>query len=367
MWTAVPSNSIIISERRLIMSEVLSHKCPNCDGPLLFDPEQQNFHCEYCLSIFTETDILSDRVQQQQQQLEETKEQLFNLYHCPSCGGDVVTDDTTVATFCYYCHNPVVLTDRVSGDFLPNAILPFTVSEDTARESFIDWTKQKKFIPKDFFTAEQIDKITGVYFPYWNVDADIDGSVTAKGTKIDIWRVGDTEYTRTRRYDILRRGHLTFKSLLKNALAKNMKQKMLESVQPFPVDDVREFHTQYLSGFQAEKRDIEFQDIQQDVALELTNHTESLLLNDVIGYTTLAPKTRQAIIKNQSNKYLLLPLWIITYQDTQRDEPYYYAMNGVTGKIGGVLPINKIKLTSVSVLCGIVTGLLTLLGGYWLF
>ena len=31
------------------------------------------------------------------------------VYICPSCGAEVVTDATTAATFCYYCHNPVVL------------------------------------------------------------------------------------------------------------------------------------------------------------------------------------------------------------------------------------------------------------------
>ncbi|MGY3766392.1 TFIIB-type zinc ribbon-containing protein [Vagococcus vulneris] len=349
------------------MSDVISHKCPNCDGPLLFDPEKQSFHCEYCLSVFSETDITAAKTQEQHENLEEVKEQQFNLYHCPSCGGDVVTDDTTVATFCYYCHNPVVLTDRVSGDFLPNAILPFKISEESAREKFIEWTKQKKFIPKDFFSADQINKISGVYFPYWNIDAELNGSVTAKGTKIDIWRVGETEYTRTRLYDIKRNGKLSFKALLKNALSKNTRQKMIESVQPFPVDDVKDFHTQFLSGFQAEKRDIEFQSIQHDVDEELTNYSESLLLNNVTGYTSVTPKQRQATILSQSNKYLLLPLWVITYQDDKKKEPYYYAMNGATGKVGGILPINKTKLYSTAILAGSVIGGLLMVGGYFLF
>ncbi|MCS6723540.1 hypothetical protein NOM68_18585, partial [Proteus mirabilis] len=52
---------------------------------------------------------------------------------------------------------------------------------------------------------------TGEYvFAEWTTDK-------AKGTKIDIWRVGQTEYTRTRRYDLLRKGDISFKSLLKTA------------------------------------------------------------------------------------------------------------------------------------------------------
>ena len=32
-----------------------------------------------------------------------------NLYHCSSCGADIMCDDEQTALFCYYCHNPVIL------------------------------------------------------------------------------------------------------------------------------------------------------------------------------------------------------------------------------------------------------------------
>ncbi|MGO2083343.1 TFIIB-type zinc ribbon-containing protein [Vagococcus sp.] len=349
------------------MNDVVSHKCPNCDGPLLFDPEKQQFHCEYCLSKFTEQDILTDQFAEKQENLQETKEKTFNLYHCPSCGGEVVTNDTTAATFCYYCHNPVVLTDRITGDFLPNAILPFKISKDDAQKKFLNWAKGKKFIPSGFFNKQQIEKLTGVYFPYWNVDATTKGKATAKATKIDIWRVGETEYTRTRRYDIIRNGTISFKALLKNALSKNDKQNMIESVQPFPVEDVQEFHSQFLSGFQAEKRDIEFTSLHQEVNEELSHFTKDVLLNDVYGYTSVTRQQSKTKIIDQSNLYLLLPLWLITYQDTKTKKVYYYAMNGATGKVSGILPIKKSKLFSYALLIGAALAGLLLAGGYLIF
>lgn len=36
------------------MSEIISYKCPNCGGPLIFDPKKQKYACEYCLSEFTQ-------------------------------------------------------------------------------------------------------------------------------------------------------------------------------------------------------------------------------------------------------------------------------------------------------------------------
>ena len=34
-----------------------TYKCPNCGGGLLFDPQTQKFHCEYCMSYFDEEEL----------------------------------------------------------------------------------------------------------------------------------------------------------------------------------------------------------------------------------------------------------------------------------------------------------------------
>ena len=39
------------------METTFTHKCPNCGGPLLFNPKDQKFHCEYCLNIYTEEEV----------------------------------------------------------------------------------------------------------------------------------------------------------------------------------------------------------------------------------------------------------------------------------------------------------------------
>ena len=37
---------------------VVSYKCPNCDGELVFDPITQKYKCEYCISIFSQEEIV---------------------------------------------------------------------------------------------------------------------------------------------------------------------------------------------------------------------------------------------------------------------------------------------------------------------
>ena len=45
----------------------LNYKCPNCGGPLKFNPETQKFLCEYCYSDFSEQ-VVQQRYAQQEQQ-----------------------------------------------------------------------------------------------------------------------------------------------------------------------------------------------------------------------------------------------------------------------------------------------------------
>lgn len=339
--------------------EVITHKCPNCDGALTFDPSDQKFHCPYCLSIFTEAEVTAFEASQKKARLadtpdvtetltdssEDTAESTMDLFLCPSCGAEIVTDSTTAATYCYFCHNPVVLSGRLSGKFLPNKVLPFAVEKEVATENFLKWAQKKWFVPRAFFNKDQVEKLTGVYFPYWAVDAEADGEISGTGTSIRVWRVGDLEYTETKQYDVNRKGKLAFRELIKNALSKNTQQKMVEGVQPFQLDKAVEFKNQYLAGFQAEKRDIEYPDIQSSVRNELANYGENLLSNSVSGYTSFRRNHQNFQLTKEDNQYILLPVWLVTYRSNDHSKKvFYYAMNGQTGKVSGVLPISYKKL-----------------------
>ncbi len=364
---------------------VETHKCPNCGGPLLFDPKTQRFHCEYCFSSFTESEVtafeqkmaenpqISDQQQSektaegQDSRPEEASAPKMDVFLCPSCGAQIVTDATTAATYCYYCHNPVVLSGRLQGDFLPDAVLPFAVEKEKAVDKFLAWSKKKWFIPKDFFSKNQIEKMTGVYFPYWLVDAQIEGEMDAKGNVLRVWRIGEIEYTETKQFAIHRKGKLNFSDLIKTALSKNITQKMVTAVQPFPLDKAVPFRSQYLSGFQAEKRDIEIENLKENIEGDLKQYSKSLLKDSANGFTVITSENYRFNIEEQKNRYVLLPVWLLTYRNKRKnDKVYYYAMNGQTGKVSGILHLNKIKLalTAASLFTVLLLGLLA--GGYFL-
>ena len=122
----------------------------------------------------------------------------FVSYQCNSCGATVVTDDTTTATFCYYCHNPVIISHRLKGEFKPNKLIPFSIDKDSAKEKFLNWARKKKFVPNDFYSHSQLEKMTGIYLPYWWADCEVDIDYVGEGINIRVWRAGDREYTETK-------------------------------------------------------------------------------------------------------------------------------------------------------------------------
>lgn len=373
---------------------VISYKCPNCDGELIFNPAGGNYKCEYCTSLFSQEELeqlqpaegkesaeqpdgsggeafqdeQSGETQKENEQTENNQEESAQegmVYTCASCGAQIVTDATTAATFCYYCHNPVILQGRLSGVFLPDKIIPFKITKEAAETMFMQFVGKKKFVPKAFFNKKQIDNLTGVYFPYWVYEADIEASITGNAQKRRVWRTGDIEHTETKFYKIERQGEVHLENITGNALSK-ANGLLAQGVLPYDSSEMKDFHMGYLSGFQAEKRDIEKTAMVTTFNNEVVNATESLVRDTVSGYSSFNITSRNCNTKDENWKYVLFPVWTVTYKG-KNGKMYYYSLNGQTGSVCGELPVDNKKLTLVSVLVALGILVLGVLGGFLLW
>ena len=362
----------------------LTFKCPNCGGELIFSPKTQKYQCEYCDSLFTqqELDALSpaegqtwqdDSTAEDIQAGQETEspgqpsasdQDAAAVYSCPSCGAEIVTDPTTAATFCYYCHNPVVLSGRLEGKYLPDSVIPFQIDREKAVSKFRDFISKKKYVPKAFFSEEQVEKLTGVYYPYWVYDCDVSGRMEADGTKLRIWRHGDTEYTEHSVYRANREGTISLHQLTRNALTGKHKD-LVEQVQPYQLDSLTHFTMGYLSGFQAERRNQEKDAFSDGLEQESRGYAEQALRDTINGYSSVNVVGKQLQIKEEKWRYTLLPVWVLTYRG-KSDDVYYYAMNGQTGEVAGKLPVDYGKLALHAGFLGILIMILGMIGGYLL-
>ncbi len=345
------------------------YKCPNCDAALTFDAEKQRFVCEFCISDFSEEDLSESEAQEKAERFEAENAEFcgeLNEYNCPSCGAEIVTDKSTVVHYCYYCHNPVVLSDRVSGVMKPSKIIPFKFDKKEAVNIFLRYAKKKLFLPRDYFSAENVELLSGVYYPFWVVDADAEGSLNAIAHKVRTWRVGNYRYTETSNFAVKRGGALHFEDISASAIKEEDKA-MLEGVLPYPLDAYSEFSMPYLLGYSAKKRNIEREELSGEVRDRMHGYTQSLLMRTVNNYTSVETPTVGINIKASRWEYAMLPIWILTYRKKgkKNKKVYTYAMNGHTGKIYGELPVSipKLALLFGSVL-GAVTLILTLIARF---
>ncbi len=315
----------------------VAFNCPNCGAELAFDADKQKLCCEFCLSEFTEAEISKVQAKNDDADFCEHMQE----YTCPNCGAEFMSDEETAAGICTYCHSPVVLKGKLSGELRPDKIIPFKYGKEEAEKKFLEFIKHRRFLPSDFKSIAHADKIAGVYYPFWVTDADTYSNINASCTKLRVWRVGDIEYTETTKYNVWRAGDIHFEDIVTSAIS-NEDKDMLEGILPYPSNSLEDFTMPYLSGFSAKKRNIETHSITEEVKGRMNGYAETLLKNTVRGYNTTSMLSKKVKINRISWDYTLMPVWVLNYKS--KGKTYNYAMNGYTGKIYGKLPLSMKKL-----------------------
>lgn len=345
----------------------IAYNCPACGAELMFNADKGKLCCEFCESEYTNDELRTDKADESSFKKQADSDSFcehMNEYECPNCGAEVVADETTVAEICVYCHSPIVLKRKLSGQMKPDKIIPFKFSKEEAQNKFLNFVKNKRFLPREFKSKTHAEKIQGVYFPFWITDADTDAAFNATATKIRKWRAGNVEYTETSKFNIRRQGFIHFEDIVTNALAEEDKN-MLEGVLPYPSEALEEFSMPYLAGFTAKKRTIERNALSNEVKQRMNTYATTLLRNTVNGYVTVNETSRSMRIRQSHWEYSLLPIWLLTYVTPRKT--YKYAMNGFTGKIYGELPLSVKKLL---IFCGsiftAITATVGILGGVFL-
>ena len=180
-------------------TEVTNYQCPSCTGPLAFSSENGNLACDYCgqaFDIATIELLYAGKDQQAAANAAGEPEWDFTMegwseeeaahmraYNCPSCGAQIICDETTAATSCPYCSNPTVVPGQFSGMLKPDFVVPFKMDKEAAKEALKKHYKGKKLLPKSFSTNNKIDEIKGIYVPFWLFDGRSDADIHYRATK----------------------------------------------------------------------------------------------------------------------------------------------------------------------------------------
>ena len=333
------------------MADNFAYKCPCCGGTIEFDSTIQKPKCPYCDTEF-EVEALKDYDDDLKKDGEDSIEWSetessdwregeadgLRVYICQSCAGEIVCDETTAATHCPYCSNPVILKGQFSGDLRPDLVIPFKLDKKAAKEALNRHLQGKPLLPKVFKDQNHIDEIKGVYVPFWLYDADADADIRYKATRVRSYNTPTHHCVETKYYSVTRSGGLSFANIPVDGSSK-MADDLMESIEPYDFSEAVDFQTAFLSGYLADRYDVSSEDSRSRANARVKQSAEDAFRSTVSGYASVTTEQSTVHVEGGKTRYVLYPVWILN--TTWQDKKYTFAMNGQTGKFVGDLPVDN--------------------------
>ena len=331
--------------------QVTNYQCPACTAPLAFSPKTGRMDCEFCDSSFSveEIEALYAENQARDTHPQETwdtsaLEDAWGLeaaemraYQCPSCGAQLLCDANTAATACPYCGNPTVVPAQFEGGLRPDYVIPFRLTKDQAIAALKQHYSGKFLLPPAFQKQQTIEKIQGVYVPFWLYDCEAEGEFYFDAAHIRTYRHGDEEITETDHYAVYRKGSMAFEKVPVDA-SRKMPDDYMDSIEPFDYGALKPFAISYLPGFLADRYDVSPEECHSRADTRCLQTLEDSVRDTVTGFDQCHLRSRQVKLHRGSVHYALLPVWMLNVK--WEGENYLFAINGQTGRTAGRLPVS---------------------------
>ncbi len=306
------------------------YSCTNCGGPLHFDITKQMLRCDSCDSLLDIRTFDHFNVAEETGLDAETiREYELNEYVCPNCGGSVVTADEAMNGFCSYCGSTVLLEPRMRKGTMPGAIIPFKITKETAQKNYLDLIGKTPYCPKALKSEEHIERIRGMYIPYYLYRAEAVGRYQADVSQE--WSDGKWDYHES--FHASGEAGGTIDAMELDA-AYEYDDNMAASVGPYSIKRMKRFTPAYLCGLYADLPDVDPKEYREEIEsaarvmaidrLKQRLHRDSRVSDPDfkfrIGYDTA-----------------LFPVWFLTWRRGSRVA--YSVINGETGKAYADTPI----------------------------
>ena len=342
----------------------MSLRCPNCGGQVAYDPQLKKVICDFCRWETAEGDF-SELEGRQAYDEEKEKEEAIpiimrnrkiqpvpervqdadasetvmetSLYHCKTCGAKLMLSGTEASTFCGFCGASTIVFDRVSKEARPKWILPFKLTEEQALESIKNHFSKGDYIP-DKIRELTVDKVHGIYMPYWLFDTYMRRRMVVEASTHDS---GTYQYVR----DV----SCHFKKLTLDASAR-LNNKMSRRLEPFDTDELADFDVAYLAGYYADRYDVPKEALTTTNVQRCRDYLDNAILDScprvnkmTIGsLSNYKKKDVSEDYKVENVEYALLPAYFVNLKyDTGRE---LVMVNGQTGKVVADLPVEKKRI-----------------------
>lgn len=359
----------------MIMSATI--KCKGCGADLVYKPGTNGLTCNYCshYTVFDEsvpaanesgieldldTYLQSDR--NEQPQVEK------RVLGCSECGAKTELDTKQQSKVCPFCEAPLVVAQaHVEKLIKPKGMLPFKIDKDDASVSIKKWLGSLWFAPKALKQGAQLDKLKGIYLPFWTFDClthttyfgergvyynEETTEKNAEGKEIT------REVRKTRWHPVSGSLEHRFDDVLVPA-TKTFSESQLDFLAPWDLDNLMDYKDEYLRGFTTEVYQI---DVKSGYATAKPCMEEELqkFIKVEIGGDDQRVTSANTRYSKATFKHLLLPVWVSAYH--YKDKLYQILVNARTGEVYGERPWNKLAIAAL--VCAIV-GVIAAVVWFW--
>lgn len=377
----------------------LTLKCPSCGGVVVLNPDTGKLQCTQCDSVInigldeensamvrTEDGDLIDKrsykairkIARIKRYITDTTDTIYtldeinlgkdddspkymemNLYECTSCGARLMVKSTESSSFCAYCGQPMMLVDRVMDELEPDIIIPFGISQSKAEQLIRERFCKGWFVP-DEIKKFQIDKIRGIYIPYWLVSHHVkkkiryvfeereQGEVLSEHEKLfgsiaaNARKMADNVVV----HNCMKDCECTV-SRIPGDGSRRLNNNISARLEPYDLEKALAFSPEYLSGFYTDRYDVPAAEIAAMAKEKSDKAVRAEMLDNVPKKTRIIEEKTE--IKLEDVEYALLPAWFMTFR--YQGILYTVAVNGQTGKVVGNVPSNRFKVgASIAIL-----------------
>ena len=261
----------------------------------------------------------------------------MQIMRCTACGAELAVNGVETSTFCAYCGQATVVSDRVDDYLKPDYIIPFKVTRDDAEKTIRMNLNKGFFVPQGIKQFE-VEKIRGIYVPFWLFDMHYSDRQFYKYSK----KQGKSTVTRYEYFE----AKTDFRKLTLDA-SLNLNDDSSARLEPYDMRQLKEFDMAYLSGYYSDRFDVGVADITGNAVLRAGELFNEQAQKEIKHKTAKLVKS-DPDFNVYKTEYALLPAWFLSFK--YEDKPYTILVNGQTGKMVGAVPYVKFKAYAIFII-----------------
>lgn len=272
---------------------------------------------------------------------------------CGECGAAIVLGDYRTAV-CPYCASPTVV-ERPPAPGRPNPvfILPFTVTQERAKELVRAWSQRKRWFYRSLGQAT-VDEIKGVYVPsclYSAVTAsryraDIGENYTVTETYTTTENGKSVTRTRTRtetEWRDLAGTHAAYATDLVVTASRGLPNDELGRIEPFDLRALRRYSSALVSGWLVEEASLSMAEC-TELARKEAAQAEQERLNRFMPGDSHRGLRFDLELRDETVDPILVPVWVLAVRPQPDQSAVRVLGNGQSGLVWGPERVSAAKV-----------------------